>query len=35
MTGLWQVFGRNRSDVTFNDSIILDLYYIPELFALA
>ncbi len=28
MTGLWQVFGRNRTDTTFNDSIILDLYYI-------
>jgi lipopolysaccharide/colanic/teichoic acid biosynthesis glycosyltransferase len=28
MTGLWQVIGRNKSDVTFNDSIILDLYYI-------
>ncbi len=30
MTGLWQVFGRNRNDVTFNDSIILDLYYIQN-----
>jgi undecaprenyl-phosphate galactose phosphotransferase len=30
MTGLWQVFGRNRSDVSFNDSIILDLYYIQN-----
>ena len=30
MTGLWQVFGRNQSDVTFNDSIILDLYYIQN-----
>jgi undecaprenyl-phosphate galactose phosphotransferase len=30
MTGLWQVFGRNKSDVTFNDSIILDLYYIQN-----
>ncbi len=28
MTGLWQVIGRNKNDVTFNDSIILDLYYI-------
>lgn len=28
MTGLWQVVGRNKRDVTFNDSIILDLYYI-------
>jgi lipopolysaccharide/colanic/teichoic acid biosynthesis glycosyltransferase len=28
MTGMWQVFGRNNSDVTFNDSIIMDLYYI-------
>jgi undecaprenyl-phosphate galactose phosphotransferase len=27
ITGLWQIFGRNRSDVNFNDSIILDLYY--------
>lgn len=30
MTGLWQVVGRNMSDVTFNDSIILDLYYIQN-----
>ena len=30
MTGLWQVIGRNKSDVTFNDSIILDLYYIQN-----
>ncbi|MBC8145194.1 MAG: sugar transferase [bacterium] len=30
MTGLWQVVGRNKSDVTFNDSIILDLYYIQN-----
>lgn len=30
MTGLWQVTGRNQSDVTFNDSIILDLYYIQN-----
>ncbi|MDB5035974.1 MAG: Lipopolysaccharide synthesis sugar transferase [Chlorobi bacterium] len=30
ITGLWQVFGRNRHDVTFNDSIILDLYYIQN-----
>jgi undecaprenyl-phosphate galactose phosphotransferase len=30
ITGLWQVFGRNRSDVTFNDSIMLDLYYIQN-----
>ena len=30
MTGLWQVIGRNQNDVTFNDSIILDLYYIQN-----
>jgi undecaprenyl-phosphate galactose phosphotransferase len=30
ITGLWQVLGRNRNDVTFNDSIILDLYYIQN-----
>ena len=30
ITGLWQVFGRNRNDVTFNDSVILDLYYIQN-----
>lgn len=30
MTGLWQVLGRNKEDVTFNDSIILDLYYIQN-----
>jgi exopolysaccharide biosynthesis polyprenyl glycosylphosphotransferase len=30
MTGLWQVLGRNKDDVTFNDSIILDLYYIQN-----
>ncbi|MBS1912138.1 MAG: sugar transferase [Bacteroidetes bacterium] len=30
ITGLWQVLGRNRADVTFNDSIILDLYYIQN-----
>lgn len=30
ITGLWQVVGRNRDDVTFNDSIILDLYYIQN-----
>jgi undecaprenyl-phosphate galactose phosphotransferase len=30
MTGLWQVIGRNQQDVTFNDSIILDLYYIQN-----
>jgi len=27
ITGLWQVTGRNRKDVTFNDSMVLDLYY--------
>ena len=30
ITGLWQVVGRNRHDVTFNYSIILDLYYIQN-----
>jgi exopolysaccharide biosynthesis polyprenyl glycosylphosphotransferase len=30
MTGLWQVIGRNKKDVTFNDSMILDLYYIQN-----
>jgi undecaprenyl-phosphate galactose phosphotransferase len=28
ITGLWQIYGRNREDVTFNDSMILDLYYV-------
>ena len=27
MTGLAQIIARNRSDVTFGDSVILDLYY--------
>lgn len=27
MTGLAQIIARNRRDVTFNDSILLDLYY--------
>ena len=27
MTGLAQIIARNRSDVTFSDSVILDLYY--------
>ena len=27
MTGLAQIIARNRKDVTFNDSILLDLYY--------
>jgi exopolysaccharide biosynthesis polyprenyl glycosylphosphotransferase len=27
ITGLWQVTGRNKKDITFNDSIVLDLYY--------
>lgn len=27
MTGLGQIIARNKKDVTFNDSIILDLYY--------
>jgi undecaprenyl-phosphate galactose phosphotransferase len=30
MTGLWQVLGRNKHDVTFNDSVMLDLYYIQH-----
>lgn len=31
MTGLWQISGRNKADVTFNDSIVLDLYYASNL----
>lgn len=31
MTGLWQIVGRNRKDVSFTDSIILDLYYADNL----
>jgi lipopolysaccharide/colanic/teichoic acid biosynthesis glycosyltransferase len=27
MTGLAQIIARNRDDVTFSDSILLDLYY--------
>jgi undecaprenyl-phosphate galactose phosphotransferase len=27
MTGLAQIIARNKKDVTFNDSVILDLYY--------
>jgi exopolysaccharide biosynthesis polyprenyl glycosylphosphotransferase len=27
MTGLAQIIARNRKDVTFNDSVLLDLYY--------
>ena len=30
ITGLWQVVGRDRADVTFNDAVILDLYYIEN-----
>lgn len=30
LTGLWQVVGRDRSDVTFNDAVMLDLYYIEN-----
>ena len=30
MSGLWQITGRNKSDVTFNDSLILDLYYVDN-----
>jgi undecaprenyl-phosphate galactose phosphotransferase len=31
LTGLWQVFGRNKPDVSFNDSLILDIYYAENL----
>lgn len=31
MTGLWQVSGRNKADVSFNDSMILDLYYVSNI----
>ena len=31
MTGLWQISGRNKADVSFNDSIILDLYYVSNI----
>lgn len=27
VTGLWQIRGRNRKDVKFSESIVLDLYY--------
>lgn len=27
MTGLAQIIARNREDVTFSDSVLLDLYY--------
>ena len=27
ITGLWQILGRNRPDVNFTESIIMDLYY--------
>jgi len=30
LTGLWQVVGRDRADVTFNDAVMLDLYYIEN-----
>jgi exopolysaccharide biosynthesis polyprenyl glycosylphosphotransferase len=31
MSGLWQIIGRNKKDVSFNDSLILDLYYIDNI----
>ena len=31
MSGLWQILGRNKKDVTFNDSLILDLYYVDNI----
>ena len=31
LTGLWQIFGRNKPDVSFNDSLILDIYYAENL----
>jgi len=30
MSGLWQIAGRNRKDVSFNDSLILDLWYVDN-----
>jgi lipopolysaccharide/colanic/teichoic acid biosynthesis glycosyltransferase len=30
ITGLWQITGRNKKDVTFNDSMVLDLYYLEK-----
>lgn len=30
MSGLWQIVGRNKEDVSFNDSVILDLYYVDN-----
>ena len=31
MSGLWQIAGRNRKDVSFNDSLILDLWYVDNI----
>ncbi len=31
MSGLWQIAGRNREDVSFNDSLILDLWYVDNI----
>lgn len=31
MSGLWQIAGRNRNDVSFNDSLILDLWYVDNI----
>ena len=31
MSGLWQIAGRNKDDVSFNDSLILDLYYVDNI----
>ncbi len=31
MTGLAQITARNRQDVTFSDSVLLDLYYADNL----
>jgi len=31
LSGLWQIIGRNKSDVSFNDSLVMDLYYVDNI----
>lgn len=31
LSGLWQILGRNKSDVSFNDSLVMDLYYVDNI----